>query len=175
MARHRAVVPKMKFKQSEDARLLEIVTKLGADNWRQVAAEMEGRTPRQCRERWMNYVNPKIMNNQWSETEDEILLKTHREIGPKWATIAAFLPGRPKNSIKNRFWLLERNSAHGLRSFNPSTREVPPLVPPPITKEQQEVDPDPFGFLDVCQNEGILEWERGESTPKNTRYFTFYT
>ena len=39
----------------------------------------------------------------FSEEEDQILLAKQLELGNKWTKIASFLPGRPENSIKNRF------------------------------------------------------------------------
>ncbi len=49
---------KSKFTPEEDARLQELVAQFGSDNWTVIAQNMDGRTPRQCRERWTYYLTP---------------------------------------------------------------------------------------------------------------------
>jgi hypothetical protein len=108
MDRRRNPIVKAKFEPWEDARLLDVVRARGSTNWQDIAAYFPGRNARQCRERWTNYVNPALLKSEWTEAEDQVLLQTYREIGPKWFVIASLLPGRAKNSVKNRYFALER-------------------------------------------------------------------
>ncbi|CAN0538969.1 unnamed protein product, partial [Scytosiphon promiscuus] len=65
---------------------------------RQVAEVMGGRTYKQCRERYTNYLKDGLNCGPWSKEEDEVLLLMHAKIGNKWAEIARHLKG---NTVKN--------------------------------------------------------------------------
>lgn len=72
-------------------------------NWSKVAECMVSRCGKQCRERWVNHLNPNINKNHWTEKEDQTIISAHQKYGPKWSTIAKFLKGRTDNQIKNHF------------------------------------------------------------------------
>lgn len=40
--------------------MIDLVAKLGAKKWSQIAAQLPGRIGKQCRERWHNHLNPAI-------------------------------------------------------------------------------------------------------------------
>jgi hypothetical protein len=61
---------------------------------------------KQCRERWCNHLDPTLKKEPWSEEEDRILRESQASMGNKWTKITELLPGRPENSIKNRWWVL---------------------------------------------------------------------
>ncbi|OHT09480.1 DNA-binding protein reb1 [Tritrichomonas foetus] len=100
--------PKIKFTQEEDKLLIKAVTEIGTSDWRLVSTRVPGRNPRQCRERWNNYVNPQLVAAPWTSADDELLKKKFLELGPKWHLISTFFAGRSTNSIKNRFVTLKR-------------------------------------------------------------------
>ena len=64
-----------------------------AVDWKAVAVEV-GRTTKQCRERWINVLDPGILHTKWSEAELETLFRAHAELGNKWSAIAQRIPGR---------------------------------------------------------------------------------
>jgi hypothetical protein len=106
-----------KFTAAEDARLQSLVHDWGTANWHQIAEMMGGgRTTRQCRERWQNYLRGDIINGPWTAEEEELLVEKYAEYGPIWRTIQSFFPARTDIDIKN-CWLrrqrrLRRMTAH---------------------------------------------------------------
>jgi hypothetical protein len=97
------VAPKKQFSLQEDQLLIKFVSLHGVRNWRLLSQCLPNRTPKQCRERWHNHLNPAICRSPWSRAEDQILAIRHRELGNKWAEIATHLPGRTDTLVKNRW------------------------------------------------------------------------
>jgi hypothetical protein len=88
----------------EDRKLLEWVKKEGACKWSHCADFIEGRSGKQCRERWFNTLNPNVKKGNWTAYEDYLIFNLYSEYGSKWSRIAAHFKGRTENSIKNRFY-----------------------------------------------------------------------
>jgi hypothetical protein len=64
-----------------------------AVDWK-VVSKVSGRTTKQCRERWINVLDPTIRRDQWTSEEIRSLFEAQEELGNKWAAIAMRLPGR---------------------------------------------------------------------------------
>ena len=96
------------WNKKEDDELIKIVNKYGTKHWNQIAAilnenlmEQEAlqddtdqlqlnrieRNGKQCRERWVNFLNPEIKKEPFSVEEDIFILQKKLEIGNKWAEI----------------------------------------------------------------------------------------
>jgi hypothetical protein len=97
-----------KFSLEEDDSLRSLVSRFGEHNWHVIAAHMPGRNPRQCRERWVNYLSPLLNTSTWTPAEDQLLIEKHAELGTKWVQIAKFFPSRTAAMVKNRFHVLSR-------------------------------------------------------------------
>ncbi|OHT03065.1 Myb-like DNA-binding domain containing protein [Tritrichomonas foetus] len=94
---------KRPFNIQEDRMLINFVRTHGPKNWNSIAAQLQCRTAKQCRERWHNHLDPTISKGPWTAIEDKILALKHRELGNRWADIAKFLPGRTDTLVKNRW------------------------------------------------------------------------
>mmetsp|Transcript_8910 Transcript_8910/g.11594 ORF Transcript_8910/g.11594 Transcript_8910/m.11594 type:complete len:623 (-) Transcript_8910:2189-4057(-) len=104
----------------EDDQLRKVV-KAGFKNWGEVAQKIEGRTPKQCRERWSCNLDPSISREKWTPEEDEKLLEAQRQLGNKWSKIGALLPGRTENAIKTRAKSLARAK---LKAWTPEEDQI---------------------------------------------------
>lgn len=63
-----------KWTDQEDLLLLCAVNRIGARNWKQIAANVPGRTDTQCRERWTSVLDKKASAKEWTMEDDEKLL-----------------------------------------------------------------------------------------------------
>jgi hypothetical protein len=70
-----------------------------------------GKTGKQCRERYHNYLNPKINRRKWTNEEQSLFFKIHRKVGGKWCKISAALNNRTDNAVKNYFYCRLRKIA----------------------------------------------------------------
>ena len=71
---------------------------------------MPGRSGRQCRDRYKNYLAQGFFNGEWTKEEDELLFKKFVEFGTHWSKIATFFKNRNANSLKNRWnYFLSKN------------------------------------------------------------------
>ena len=92
------------WSEEEDEALKDFVTQFGASCWAEAVNYIHGRSSKQCRERWNNILNPNVKKGQWTADEDNLIFKMYGELGTQWTRMVEFLPGRTKNSIKNRFY-----------------------------------------------------------------------
>jgi hypothetical protein len=96
----------MKWSPLEDKMLQASVEHYGSHGWAVVAQAIPGRTGKQCRERWVNQLDPTLNAGVWTPEEDQVLMSEQRFRGNAWVQIALALPKRSPNSIKNRWtWL----------------------------------------------------------------------
>ncbi|CAL5201686.1 unnamed protein product [Lathyrus oleraceus] len=90
--------------KEEDEILVDHIKKHGEGNWNAVQKESGiARCGKSCRLRWFNHLRPGLKRGPFTAEEERKILEFHFRKGSKWAQMAALLPGRTDNEIKN-FW-----------------------------------------------------------------------
>lgn len=140
-------VIRKKFTEEEDHRLRELVEEYGARQWDQIAEKMPGRSGRQCRDRYRNYLIPGFFNGQWSQAEDDLLRQVYAEMGPQWAKMMRYFKGRSANSLKNRWNYFvcryhPENKVIDQKEHDENLNQLPASLPLPKPVEENDVDPN---------------------------------
>ncbi|KAI4329092.1 hypothetical protein L6164_021393 [Bauhinia variegata] len=111
------------------SKLADVIAAHGAKRWKSIASKAGlNRCGRSCRLRWLNYLRPNIERGNISIEQEDLILRLHKLLGNRWSLIAARLPYRTDNEIKN-YWnshLIkkmkqeERKSGNSAREFSKS-------------------------------------------------------
>ncbi|CAL5436459.1 unnamed protein product [Camellia sinensis] len=120
------VVKKGPWTPEEDEKLSDFIQKHGHGSWRALPKRAGlNRCGKSCRLRWINYLRPDIKRGKFSEEEERIIIDLHSVLGNKWSRIAAHLPGRTDNEIKN-YWNTHMRKKLLQRGIDPKTHKPIP-------------------------------------------------
>ncbi|KAL8531044.1 hypothetical protein ACS0TY_007889 [Phlomoides rotata] len=125
---------------SEDSILVDYVLKHGEGNWNAVQKHTGlARCGKSCRLRWANHLRPDLKKGAFSTEEENRIIELHAKLGNKWARMAAELPGRTDNEIKN-YWntRIKRRQRAGLPIYPPG------ICLEPSNENQQKDDTSTF-------------------------------
>ncbi|CAH7674955.1 pre-mRNA splicing factor component-domain-containing protein [Phakopsora pachyrhizi] len=137
------------WRNTEDEILKAAISKYGKNQWARISSLLVRKTPKQCKARWYEWLDPSIKKTEWSKEEDEKLLHLAKLMPTQWRTIAPVV-GRTANQCLERYQRLldeaeQREAAEGGDDLGlagtgaeagPSADDVRRLRP-------GEVDPDP--------------------------------
>ena len=142
------------------------VSKYGLNQWARVSSLLARKTPKQCKARWMEWLDPSIRKIEWSKEEDEKLLHLAKLMPTQWRSIAPRV-GRTATQCLERYQKLldeaeareneeldlagpeggenKAPSADDVRKLRHATRSTPPAVSRVINtfRRPGELDPDP--------------------------------
>ncbi|ESK88419.1 hypothetical protein Moror_14741 [Moniliophthora roreri MCA 2997] len=133
------------WKNTEDEVLKAAIAKYGKNQWARISSLLVRKTPKQCKARWYEWLDPSIKKTEWSKTEDEKLLHLAKLMPTQWRTIAPIV-GRTATQCLERYQKLldeaeaKENEELGLAGpegdAGPSADDIRRLRP-------GEIDPDP--------------------------------
>ncbi|KAL8166684.1 hypothetical protein V2J09_008183 [Rumex salicifolius] len=119
--------------KEEDDRLINYIKSHGEGCWRSLpkSAGLQ-RCGKSCRLRWINYLRPDLKRGNFTEEEDDLIINLHSLLGNKWSLIAARLPGRTDNEIKN-YWNTHIKRKLISRGIDPQTHRPSTNITPSST------------------------------------------
>ncbi|KAF5736437.1 MYB transcription factor [Tripterygium wilfordii] len=101
---NKAKLRKGLWSPEEDEKLIKYMLTNGQGCWSDIARNAGlFRCGKSCRLRWINYLRPDLKRGAFSSQEEQLIVHLHSILGNRWSQIAARLPGRTDNEIKN-FW-----------------------------------------------------------------------
>jgi pre-mRNA-splicing factor CDC5/CEF1 len=109
--------------------------KYGKNQWARIASLLTRKTPKQCKARWYEWLDPSIKKTEWAKEEDEKLLQLAKLMPTQWRTIAPIVGRTPAQCLERYQKLLDE--AELLDDDQaPTSDDVRKLRP-------GEIDPDP--------------------------------
>lgn len=114
------------------------------NQWARISSLLVRKTPKQCKARWYEWLDPSIKKIEWSREEDEKLLHMAKLMPTQWRTIAPIV-GRTATQCLERYQqLLDDADAHesGLGLAGPGA-EAAPSADQVLKLRPGEIDPDP--------------------------------
>jgi pre-mRNA-splicing factor CDC5/CEF1 len=71
--------------------------KYGLNQWARVSSLLVRKSPKQCKQRWYEWLDPQVRKTPWTREEEEKLLHLAKIMPTQWRTIAGCLEGRTAN------------------------------------------------------------------------------
>ncbi|KAK6925037.1 SANT/Myb domain, partial [Dillenia turbinata] len=108
----------------EDEKRLAYIQKYGHGSWHSLPPKAGlQRCGKSCRLRWINYLRPDIKRGGFSLQEEQTIIQLHALLGNRWSAIAANLPKRTDNEIKN-YWNTHIRKVLNKRGIDPVTHKL---------------------------------------------------
>ena len=141
------------WKNTEDEILKAAVMKYGLNQWSRISSLLVRKSAKQCKERWYEWLDPKIKKTEWTKIEEEMLLNLAKMFPCQWRTIAPFVGRTAYQCLEHYELLLDK--AQGRESDANDPRKLRPgeIDPNPEAKPAR---PDPID-LDEDTKETLNE------------------
>ncbi|KAL0728096.1 hypothetical protein Bca4012_024189 [Brassica carinata] len=94
---------------------MDYVKSHGKGHWNRIAKKTGlKRCGKSCRLRWMNYLSPNVKRGNFTEQEEDLIIRLHKLLGNRWSLIAKRVPGRTDNQVKN-YWNTHLSKKLGIK------------------------------------------------------------
>ena len=108
------------IENQDDIILKKQITVYGLKNWKVISQDLLNnfgikRTPKQCRDRWCNYLKIEEFSPIFTENEKNMIFKNFFEIGSKWSVLSEIIKTKSENQIKN---FINSTVRRNIRKFN---------------------------------------------------------
>ncbi|KAJ1439057.1 SANT/Myb domain [Sesbania bispinosa] len=108
----------------EDMILMDYIKENGTGKWNRITkATGLKRSGKSCRLRWMNYLSPGVKHGDFSNQEEDLIIRLHKLLGNRWSLIAGRIPGRTDNQVKN-YWNTHLSKKLGVMKEKRSPKTV---------------------------------------------------
>lgn len=91
----------------EDEILKVAVMKYGQNQWARISSLLVRKSPKQCKARWCEWLDPSIKKVEWSREEEEKLLHLAKLMPTQWRTIAPLVGRTPAQCLEHYEKLLD--------------------------------------------------------------------
>lgn len=91
----------------EDEILKVAVMKYGQNQWARISSLLVRKSPKQCKARWCEWLDPSIKKIEWSREEEEKLLHLAKLMPTQWRTIGPLVGRTPSQCLENYEKLLD--------------------------------------------------------------------
>lgn len=87
------------FSTAEGELLESLVAKFGTNDWQTIADQMKGRDEKECRERYLGFIEPSPNSERWTAGENELLETLIERYGKRWTLIAESFRNRNARAV----------------------------------------------------------------------------
>lgn len=98
------------WKNTEDEILKAAVMKYGKNQWARISSLLVRKSAKQCKARWLEWLDPSIKKTEWSREEEEKLLHLAKIMPTQWRTIAPLVGRTSAQCLEHYEKLLDRYS-----------------------------------------------------------------
>lgn len=149
------VIKRTYFTRLEDDVLKSLVSSYGED-WKTIASVMKVKNSRQCRERYLHYLDTRLNLSHWTKEEDALLHSLVEKHGFKWKSFVSFFDNRSEVNIKNHWCTLSHRLQKKKLVKTAGDKPEEPNVP---NKEDSSAEkPDPLSIFLGQSLDSFPEW-----------------
>mmetsp|Transcript_21917 Transcript_21917/g.51226 ORF Transcript_21917/g.51226 Transcript_21917/m.51226 type:complete len:794 (-) Transcript_21917:77-2458(-) len=129
------------WKNSEDEVLKAAVMKYGLNNWSRVASLLARKSPKQCKARWYEWLDPNVKKTEWTREEEEKLLHLAKLFPTQWRTIAPIVGRTAYQCLEHYEKLLDQAQGRDEMDENDPRRLKPGEIDPHPETKPARADP----------------------------------
>ena len=159
-----------KFTSAEDTQLLKLVG-IHGKKWGKVAQHMTRFNARQCRDRYLLYLDPNINREPFTEEEDRLLLRNARTYAYHWYPLARLFDRRTPVQLKYRYYKIHNKQMRDKRRKENEERLAQTKIK--LEKQEEETKDETQDVTGLVGLEEFLTFDRFDPTNPFS-YFSLY-